>query len=99
MPSRSLIRTAVSSATCFALLAALPAIIACVRDVELASAPVLVHCAGDGDSCASDGLCCSGTCAAGICGHALCLGEGAACQRPEDCCSYLCQQDSSGRLS
>jgi len=81
------------------MLAALLATIGCIRDVELANTPVLVHCAGDGEICASDGQCCSGTCAVGLCGHSQCLGEGASCQRPEDCCSYQCLQDSSGQLA
>jgi hypothetical protein len=44
----------------------------------LASAPTLAHCAGDGETCASDGLCCSGTCAGATCGHSLCQEEGSA---------------------
>src|SRR5450759_5183845 len=92
MPTRLSFRTFIPSAICIAMLAAPLATIGCVRDVELASAPALIHCA-------SGELCCSGTCAGGTCGHSLCLGEGAACRLPEDCCSYLCQQDSSGQLS
>jgi len=75
--------TVIRRAEGLALLAVLLAATGCVRDVELASTPTLVHCAGDGEACSSDDLCCSGTCASGTCGHPECLAEGAACQRSE----------------
>jgi hypothetical protein len=65
MPTRDLLRAA----------AALLATLGCIRDVELASAPVLVHCAGDGESPAQATACAARAPArAGTCGHSQCLG-------------------------
>ncbi|MFT3766918.1 MAG: hypothetical protein QM820_15580 [Minicystis sp.] len=51
-------------------------------------------CSVDGDSCGSNGDCCSGVCDGdGICGGSSCVSDGDGCSFDDECCAGVCSFD------